>query len=198
MMRPRSAFAVPLALRATPSPAGLSRPRLLCGRSAPCVAAGSRRRAAPRASAVGSSAAAGVGGAAKLQQFITDAGALGTLRFVAVSGGAVLESIGRFDYGVKQFSVPGKGDYLTVASEDRTFECHLNMSAVKKVTMSDEPAKIGGHTLHVMRFLDEGGKPVLSVMLMWAPNEGPGNYLYGAVEEFGKLREQYGAEWSVE
>lgn len=195
-MHSPAAFAAPCGVLTTGATTSLFAAVGVCRTRSPSRPA-APRRSVLRASAAEPAAAAAVGGAAKLKAFIADAGALGTLRFVAVSGGAVLESIGRFDYGVKEFSVPGKGDYLTVASEDRTFECHLNLSIVKKVTMSDEPAKVGGHTLHVMRFCDEGGKPVLSVMLMWAPNEGPGVYLYGAVDAFGELRDKYGAEWSV-
>lgn len=140
---------------------------------------------------------AAVTGTSLAKQFIVDAGALGTVRFVSVGNGAVLETIGRFDYGQTDFAIPGKGEYVTIASADRTFECHLCVSKVAKITLSDEPAKVGGHTLHVVRFVDEEAKIMLSVLLMWAPNEGPGNYLFGAVDEFNKLREKYGAEVAV-
>lgn len=93
---------------------------------------------------------------------------------------------------------PGKGDFLTVASEDRTFECHINASKVARVTLTDEPAKLAaGHTLHVVRFLGGDGAPVLSVLLMWAPNDGPGHYLHGAVDAFRALRDRYGGDFSL-
>lgn len=132
------------------------------------------------------------------KRFVADAGSLGTLRFVAVGNGAVLETIGRFDYGVTDFSIPGKGDYITVASVDKTFECHLCLSNVAKITMTDDPAMADKtQTLHVIRFRDAEDKVMLSVLLMWAPNEGPGNYLFGAVDAFNELREKYGAEFAL-
>jgi len=122
---------------------------------------------------------------------------LGTVRFIAISDGAVLETIGRFDYGMSTFNVPGKGEYITIASADRTFECHINKAKVARVTMATEPAKIGGHDLHVMRFLRADGGLVLSCLLMWDPSVGPGNYLHGAVEEFQSVRERFGDDFEV-
>lgn len=128
-----------------------------------------------------------------LRQFIQDAGSLGTLRFVAVTDGAVLETVGRLDYALSEFST-GSGEYLSVQSQDRTFECHMNTSRVAKVTLSNEKAKIGGHDLHVIRFLDQQHKPLLSVMLMFDPTKGPGYYLHGAETSFRALSEKYGGE----
>lgn len=142
-------------------------------------------------------ACATAGTAASLKGFLADAEDLGTIRFVAISNGAVLETIGRFDYGINEFSVPGKGDYVTLASIDKTFECHINTSKVASISLGKEPAKIGGHDLFVVRFKDSDGGLVLSCLLMWDPSVGPGNYLHGAVDAFNGLLEKYGAEFSV-
>lgn len=95
------------------------------------------------------------------------------------------------------FAVPGKGTYITLASIDKTFECHINESKVVSVTLSTEAAKMGGHDLHVIRFLDCDKKPVLSCLLMWDPSQGPGQYLHGAVEAFTNLRQEVGDELCV-
>lgn len=112
----------------------------------------------------------------------------------------MLETIGRFDYDVSTFSVPGKGEYLTLASTDKTFECHLRVSAVRRAALSVEPAKIGGHKLYVIRLhgeaQEEGGKEelLLSTMLMYDPSKGPGNYLFGAVDKFNAIVDKYGGD----
>jgi hypothetical protein len=196
---------VPAPLSASRAATRSRGPHSLCSRGALCGRAPAslaprrlRRTAAARACAAAPPAAAEpLTGAALLKRFIYDAGALGTLRFVAVTGGAVLETVGRLDYALSEFSVPGKGAYLSVCAADKTFECHVNADKVGRVTLSEEAAKVGGHALYVVRFLGEGAAPVLSVMLMWAPNEGPGVYLHGAVEAFRKLREQYGDGFDV-
>ena len=133
----------------------------------------------------------------QLGSFLESARELGTIRFIAVTSGAVLETIGRFDYSLSMFSIPGKGDYFTLASIDKTFECHLNSSKVSTVTISTEKAKVGAHDIHVIRFLSENDDIILSCMLMWDPSQGPGNYLQGAIEEFEKLKQKYGERFQV-
>ena len=59
----------------------------------------------------------------------------------------MLETIGRFDYGVSEFEVPGKGRYVTIGPEDKMFECHIRAEKVAVITMSKEPAKVGGHDI---------------------------------------------------
>ncbi|KAA8491156.1 hypothetical protein FVE85_9451 [Porphyridium purpureum] len=131
----------------------------------------------------------------KLLEFMHDAGQLGTLRFIVISDGAVLETIGRLDYTKTPFDTP-LGEYVTVASTDKLFECHVNCSKVSKVTLSTEPAKQGGHMLHVIRFkgADEQARPLLSCLLQYDPSQGAGNYLAGAVDNFNSLVQKYSNE----
>lgn len=133
----------------------------------------------------------------QLEKFLIDAGDLGTIRFINISSGAVLETIGRFDYSKNTFAIPGKGTYLTIASVDKTFECHINTSKVKNVTMGTEKAKMGSHDLHVIRFKDGDNVLILSCLLMWDPARGAGEYMHGAVEAFEALRKKYGDEFQV-
>lgn len=132
-----------------------------------------------------------------LETFLRAAGDLGTLRFITISDGAVLETIGRLDYDIKNFTIPNKGDYLTIASVDTTFECHINLSKVANVTVTTEKAKMGDHQLHVIRLLGEKDKIVLSMLLQWDPSVGPGNYLHGAEATFEKLQNRFGTRFTV-
>lgn len=137
---------------------------------------------------------------ATVEEFLKAAGeaGLGTMRFITVTDGAVLETIGRLDYGTKKFSVPGKGEYVTIASEDKMFECHLNMTKVKTIEMSEQKAKIGDHQLYVVRFKADEGALMLSCLLQYDPSVGPGNYLYGAIDGFRALKERFGDVITVE
>lgn len=132
----------------------------------------------------------------ELSGFIEDAGQLGTMRFIAISNGVVLETIGRLDYKQSRFEI-GDSEYLSIASIDKTFECHINVSKVHKVTLSNSKAKIGGHDLHVIRLLDQEGTILLSCLLQYDPSQGPGHYLYGAVDSFNHLVQKYGPSFTL-
>lgn len=56
-------------------------------------------------------------------QFLEEAGNLGTMRFINISGGAVLETLGRFDYSVAYS--PVAGGLLSLISPDKLFELHF-------------------------------------------------------------------------
>jgi len=134
----------------------------------------------------------------RLLEFLDDAKKLGTVRFINISPGAVLETIGRFDYSISTFAVPTKGTYLTIASPDKLFECHINTDKVKSVTLATEKAKLGDYDLHVVRLKgEEPGAPLLSCVLQWNPSEGQGVYLAGAVEKFQELVAKYGGEFAL-
>lgn len=75
------------------------------------------------------------------------------------------------------FPIPTKGTYITFKSGGGTHEAHVSVRSVASVALSTEPAKIGGHDLHVMRLLGVGGGPVLSLLVAWAEGEGPGSYV---------------------
>ena len=52
--------------------------------------------------------------------------------------------------------------------------CHINLDKAKSLTWSQEPANVGGHTLHVMRVKDADGAIMLSCMLQYDPAKGAG------------------------
>lgn len=67
----------------------------------------------------------------KLYQFLTDARAIGAVRFVVVGTGAILETIGCFEN--MRFSDTVKGKLITFSSENPCFECHVRVAEVKEV-----------------------------------------------------------------
>jgi len=104
-----------------------------------------------------------------------------------------LETIGRFDYSVTHFDTP-KGEFITISSIDKLFECHINTSTVSSITLSKENAKLGEFSLYVIRFKDENGSNLLSCLLQYDPSKGPGNYLDMAVNRFDALIARYGTQ----
>lgn len=157
-------------------------------------------RARVRGARKASMTAAPVGGTTSvdLEQFFKDAGDLGTIRFITVGNGSVLETIGRFDYNINRFEVPTKGAYITLANEDKTFECHINTSKVAAVTMGKETSKMGAHDLYVIRLKNADDCIVLSCVLMWDPSYGPGTYMHGAIDAFNRLKAKYGDKFSFQ
>lgn len=130
-----------------------------------------------------------------LTNFLVDTEDLGTMRFISISNGAVLETVGRFDYGKKEFTNSKSGDrYLSIASAEQTFELHLNLTTIARLTLSKEESRIGGHTIYVIRMWRADEQLALSCMLQWDPSQGVGNYFPGVEEKFMKLIEMYGNE----
>lgn len=133
----------------------------------------------------------------RLLEFFADAAECGRLRFVVVSAGAVLESVAELSTPPTTFPIPTKGTYITFKSGGGTHEAHVSVRSVASVALSTEPAKVGGHDLHVMRLLGVGGGPILSLLVAWAEGEGPGSYTPEAVDAFGRLRTKYGSGFTL-
>lgn len=89
----------------------------------------------------------------------------------------MLESVAELSQAPTTFPIPTKGTYITFKSGGGTHEAHVSVRSVASVALSTEPAKMGGHDLHVMRLLGVGGGPVLSLLVAWAEGEGPGSYV---------------------
>lgn len=94
----------------------------------------------------------------------------------------------------------------------------INLDRVKQVTFSQvcsptplfmneivtdwelrtqDAAKVGGHTLHVMRLKGDAGAVILSIMLQYDTSKGPGMYHDGSVAAFEGVMQKYGAEWNL-
>lgn len=97
---------------------------------------------------------------------------------------AVLESVAELSTPPTTFPIPTKGTYITFKSGGGTHEAHVSVRSVASVALSTEPAKVGGHDLHVMRLLGVGGGPILSLLVAWAEGEGPGSYVRWPLPDF--------------
>mmetsp|Transcript_6101 Transcript_6101/g.18436 ORF Transcript_6101/g.18436 Transcript_6101/m.18436 type:complete len:162 (+) Transcript_6101:121-606(+) len=141
-----------------------------------CCSPRSPTRTVSRRSIVCSATAPPDGSVAhRLLQFFDEARDLGTIRFVCVSDGAVIETIGRFDYSAVYNDV--RGGLLSLVSPDRLFELHVSTAKLAKITLSKERAKIGDHDIYVIRLKRPDEGIILSALLMWNPAEGPGIYV---------------------
>lgn len=116
---------------------------------------------------------------------------------LCISVQAVLESVAELSTPPTTFPIPTKGTYITFKSGGGTHEAHVSVRSVASVALSTEPAKVGGHDLHVMRLLGVGGGPILSLLVAWAEGEGPGSYTPEAVDAFGRLRTKYGSGFTL-
>lgn len=103
---------------------------------------------------------------------------------LCISVQAVLESVAELSTPPTTFPIPTKGTYITFKSGGGTHEAHVSVRSVASVALSTEPAKVGGHDLHVMRLLGVGGGPILSLLVAWAEGEGPGSYVRWPVSDF--------------
>mmetsp|Transcript_32843 Transcript_32843/g.74868 ORF Transcript_32843/g.74868 Transcript_32843/m.74868 type:complete len:208 (-) Transcript_32843:331-954(-) len=122
----------------------------------------------------------------------------GLVRWILVNpSGSVLETTAQMGMGTNLFTIPGKGTYCTISTADKLFECHINMDKAKSVVWSQEPAKVGGHMLHVMRVKDEAGAIMLSCMLQYDPAQGAGNYFPGKIAAFERVMGKFNSEMAV-
>lgn len=126
----------------------------------------------------------------KLEAFVVDCGPLGDIRFRAVSGEAVLETLGRFgqSFRVDKMSRSGRYDIkIVVASHDCSCTFHTRASAVQSVTLEAESSKSGECLDHIIRFLASSGDTVVSASLTDCK----------FVPVFEQLREKYGSKFDI-
>lgn len=86
---------------------------------------------------------------------------LGSVRFVVVGSGAILETVGSYDN--LRFADTSKGKLATVSTELPNFECHIRLNEVKQIKMVEltRNEKI----MYISRFMDAQGATVLSSIL---------------------------------
>ena len=89
-------------------------------------------------------------------------------RLVVVGNGAILETTSVLGPTMKVGTSPRTGEPLvTLASSDQSFEFHLMLAQVSKITMTEKesPTATGGERMQVSRFLTDEGKPMCSLIL---------------------------------
>ncbi|GLC41660.1 hypothetical protein PLESTB_000691500 [Pleodorina starrii] len=112
---------------------------------------------------------------------------LGKVRFIVLGDGAILESVNNFG-SVRYNEVPNRGVLATIASQDKSFECHITLSKVKEVRFAKSKAKSGEYDIYATRFLGPDGKVLMSCLL----HGSQGVYDPAAVEAWTSLANKYG------
>ena len=86
---------------------------------------------------------------------------LGSVRFVVVGSGAILETVGSYDN--LRFADTIKGNLATVSTEHPNFECHIRLNEIKQIQMVE--LSRNEKLMYISRFLDANGTTVLSSIL---------------------------------
>lgn len=88
-------------------------------------------------------------------------------RIVVVGNGAILETTATLGPKMKMSQSPASGENLvTFASADSSFEFHLKIAQVSKVALVEkESPATPGRMVRIMRFINETGKPICSLIL---------------------------------
>ena len=110
-----------------------------------------------------------------------------------IGNGAILETTSILGPHMATSQSPKTGERLvTLASEDKSFEFHLKVDRVAKVTFTetDRPATATTNkkTLRIVRFVGEGDEPICSLILADASTE--------ATEWFKDMTIRYGYAWA--
>ena len=111
-------------------------------------------------------------------------------RIVVIGNGAILESTSVLGPHMAESVSPKTGERLiTLASDDRSFEFHLKVDQIGKVTFTETERQLDGgekKKLRIVRMLNEEGGPICSLILADSSNE--------AAEWFKTLTIRYGYE----
>ena len=109
-------------------------------------------------------------------------------RAVVVGNGAILESTMVLGPTMKVSSSPATGaNILTLASEDKAFEFHIQTAQVSKIVFTQkESPQMPGRIMSISRLLNAEGKPMCSLILADDSKE--------ASEWYEGLMEKYGGE----
>mmetsp|Transcript_10392 Transcript_10392/g.14671 ORF Transcript_10392/g.14671 Transcript_10392/m.14671 type:complete len:200 (+) Transcript_10392:73-672(+) len=86
-------------------------------------------------------------------------------RIVVIGNGAILETTSILGPTCKVNKSPKSGEILaTMASTDKSFEFHLKLGQVSKVTLTKREVPAEDRTMHVLRFITGTGTPICSLI----------------------------------
>ena len=109
-------------------------------------------------------------------------------RIVVVGNGAILESTNLLGPTMKLSQSPISGaNLVTFASEDQSFEFHLQTAAVSKVALVEKEGP--KRTMRIMRFLNETGKSICSLIVS--------DDSESAAEWYQTMLDKYGSEMQL-
>jgi len=97
-----------------------------------------------------------------LNDYLLDSEQLGTIRFVVVGSGAILEAVG--SYSNLRYSESMKGKLATLSwDKPYPFECHLRINEIKSIKHIE--VEKFGNILYIARYLDSNQSVLLSAIL---------------------------------
>jgi putative heme iron utilization protein len=112
-----------------------------------------------------------------------------SFRVVVVGNGAILESTATLGPTMKLSQSPATGvNMVTFASEDSSFEFHLQTAQVSKIALVEKKGPTG-RTMRIMRFVNTVGKPICSLILSEDSES--------VAEWYGSIISKYGEEMQL-
>jgi putative heme iron utilization protein len=109
-------------------------------------------------------------------------------RIVVVGNGAILESSHALGPNMSLSQSPKSGaNLVTFASQDKSFELHLQTSAISKVAMVAKETP--GRTMRILRLVNDQGQSICSLILSEDSET--------TAEWFRSMTDKYGHEWQV-
>ena len=111
-------------------------------------------------------------------------------RIVVVGNGAILETTSKLGPKMKLSQSPTtSANLVTFASEDASFEFHLQTARVAKIALVEKESPVTGKTMRILRFLTSDGASICSLILSDDSKE--------AVEWYSKLIASHGSEMQL-
>jgi hypothetical protein len=112
-------------------------------------------------------------------------------RIVVVGNGAILETTNLLGPTMKLGQSPASGaNLVTFASDDSSFEFHLMIEQISQVAMVEKESPVlSGRIMQIMRFLNEDGKSICSLILADDSRD--------AAAWYQGILSEYGSEWKV-
>ena len=111
-----------------------------------------------------------------------------SFRIVVVGNGAILESTNTLGMYMALSQSPKSGaNLVTFASEDKSFELHLQTAEIAKVALVERETP--HRTMRILRFIKEGGESICSLIVS--------DDSEATMEWYSMMKAKYGDEWQV-
>lgn len=121
---------------------------------------------------------------------LKDSGLSFRIVVVGKSGGAILESTHTLGPYMAVSRSPKSGAHLvTFASDDKSFELHVQLQQVQRVALVERPGA-AGRTMRILRLMGDADESICSLIVS-QDNEAAAGW-------FGSLKEKYGDDWQID
>lgn len=109
-------------------------------------------------------------------------------RIVVIGNGAILESTNPLGPNMSLNQSPKSGaNLVTFASEDKSYELHLQTNAISKVSLVEKETP--GRTMRILRLVNSEGQSICSLILSEDSD--------ATAKWFQTMTSKYGNEWQV-